>query len=58
MCPGGTWLRTLFSNSIGMMGRAEAWKGRWGFYLDGYFTYLGASGSQVGASKEKSFWSG
>lgn len=48
-------LSTLFSNSMGMMGRAEAWKGRWGFYLDGYFTYLGASGSQVGASREKSF---
>jgi hypothetical protein len=46
---------TLFSKSIGIMGRAEAWKGRWGFFLDGYFTYVGASGSQVGASKENTF---
>jgi hypothetical protein len=46
---------TLFSNSIGMMGRAEAWKGRWGVYLDGYYVYLGGSGSQVGASRVKSF---
>ena len=45
----------LFSKTIGFMGRAEAWKGRWGFYLDGYYTYTGASGSQVGASKEKTF---
>ncbi len=36
------------------MGRAEAWKGRWGLFLDGYFTYVGASGSKVG-SKEISF---
>ncbi len=27
----------LFSNAIGVMGRAEAWKGRWGVYVDGYF---------------------
>jgi hypothetical protein len=46
---------TIFSKSIGIMGRAEAWKGRWGFFLDGYYTYVGASGSQVGASKEKTF---
>jgi hypothetical protein len=45
----------LFSNTIGIMGRAEAWKGRWGIYLDGYYTYVGASGSQVGASKDISF---
>ncbi len=45
----------LFSNTIGVMGRAEAWKGRWGVYLDGYYTYVGASGSQVGATKDKSF---
>ncbi len=45
----------LFSKTIGVMGRAEAWKGRWGFYLDGYFTYTGASGSKVGASREKTF---
>jgi hypothetical protein len=45
----------LFSNTLGVMGRAEAWKGRWGIYLDGYYTYLGASGSHVGAGKEKSF---
>jgi hypothetical protein len=46
---------TLFSKSIGVMGRAEVWKGRWGAYLDGYFTYVGASDSQVGATHEKSF---
>ena len=45
----------LFSKTIGDMGRAEAWKGRRGFYLDGYYTYLGASGSPVGATKEKTF---
>jgi hypothetical protein len=45
----------LFSNTIGILGRAEAWKGRWGLYLDGYYTYVGASGSQVGASKDISF---
>jgi hypothetical protein len=45
----------LFSKTIGVMGRAEAWKGRWGVYLDGYYTYVGASGSQVGAGKEKTF---
>jgi hypothetical protein len=45
----------LFSNAIGVMGRAEAWKGRWGVYLDGYFMYLGLSGSEVGATKDKTF---
>jgi hypothetical protein len=45
----------LFSKTIGIMGRAEAWKGRWGVFLDGYFTYVGASGSQVGATEEKTF---
>jgi hypothetical protein len=45
----------LFSNTIGVMGRIEAWKGRWGIYLDGYYTYVGTSGSQVGASKDISF---
>jgi hypothetical protein len=45
----------LFSNAIGVMGRAEVWKGRWGVYLDGYFTYVGASDSQVGATREKTF---
>lgn len=46
---------TLFSNAVGLMGRAEAWKGRWGMYLDGYFVYVGGSGSQVGAGKGKNF---
>jgi hypothetical protein len=45
----------LFSKAIGIMGRAEVWKGRWGFYLDGYYTYVGSSGSGVGASQEKTF---
>jgi hypothetical protein len=43
----------LFSNAIGVMGRAEVWKGRWGVYLDGYFTYVGASDSQVGPPGKK-----
>jgi hypothetical protein len=38
----------LFSNAIGTMGRFEAWKGRWGIYVDSYFTYLGASDSDSG----------
>ncbi len=46
---------TLFSNTFGMMGRAEAWKGRWGFFLDGFYTYVGVSGSDVGASRDKTF---
>jgi hypothetical protein len=45
----------LFSKAIGIMGRAEVWKGRWGVYLDGYYTYMGSSGSGVGASQEKTF---
>ena len=45
----------LFSKTIGVMGRAEVWKGRWGFFLDGYFTYVGMSGSQTGFSKEQTF---
>ncbi len=44
----------LFTNAIGVMGRAEAWKGRWGLYFDGYYTYLGGSGSQVGATRTQS----
>jgi hypothetical protein len=35
----------LFSNVIGVMGRFEAWKGRWGLYLDSYFVYLGGTTS-------------
>jgi hypothetical protein len=38
----------LFSNVIGVMGRFEAWKGRWGIYVDSYFTYLGATDSDNG----------
>jgi hypothetical protein len=33
----------LFSNAIGVMGRFEAWKGRWGFFLDSYFVYMGGN---------------
>ena len=33
----------LFSNAIGVMGRFEAWKGRWGLFLDSYFVYLGGN---------------
>jgi hypothetical protein len=46
---------TLFSKTVGVMGRAEAWKGRWGVFLDGYFTYVGTSSSRVGVTREKSF---
>lgn len=35
----------LFSNVIGVMGRFEAWKGRWGLYLDSYFIYIGGTTS-------------
>ena len=38
----------LFSSAIGAMGRFEAWKGRWGIYVDSYFTYLGANVSDNG----------
>ena len=38
----------LFSNVIGVMGRFEAWKGRWGLYLDSYFIYLGGTVSDSG----------
>lgn len=31
----------LFSNVMGAMGRFEAWKGRWGFYVDSYYIYVG-----------------
>jgi hypothetical protein len=33
----------LFSKAIGVMGRFEAWKGRWGFFLDSYFVYMGGN---------------
>jgi hypothetical protein len=33
----------LFTDAIGGMGRFEAWKGRWGFFLDSYFIYLQGS---------------
>ncbi len=43
-----------FSNAFGVMGRAEAWKGRWGIYFDGYYTYMGGKGSEVGATRTQS----
>jgi hypothetical protein len=45
----------LFTKTIGVMGRAEVWKGRWGVFLDGYFTYVGMSDRGVGASQEQTF---
>lgn len=33
-------LGKLFSSVIGGMGRVEVWKGRWGLFVDSYFTYL------------------
>jgi hypothetical protein len=41
----------LFSNVIGVMGRFEAWKGRWGLYLDSYFIYLGGTLSDSGGKQ-------
>jgi len=35
----------LFANAIGVKGRFEAWKGRWGFFLDSYFVYMGGDAS-------------
>ena len=43
----------LFSNAFGTMGRAEVWKGRWGAFLDGYYTYLRASGNFSGPEEKK-----
>jgi hypothetical protein len=45
----------FFSHAIGVMGRAEAWKGRWGLYVDGYYAYLGFKDSQAGAGRDKNF---
>jgi hypothetical protein len=33
----------LFTNVIGVMGRFEAWKGKWGVFLDSYFVYMGGN---------------
>jgi len=41
----------LFSNAFGVMGRFEAWKGRWGLYLDSYFIYLGGTVSDSGGRR-------
>jgi hypothetical protein len=35
----------LFSDAMGVMGRFEAWKGRWGIYVDSYFTYMSGGAS-------------
>lgn len=45
----------LFSNAIGTMGRAEVWKGRWGAFLDGYFTYIGGSRNFSSPGEQKTF---
>ncbi|MFZ5451580.1 MAG: hypothetical protein ACOZF2_06885 [Thermodesulfobacteriota bacterium] len=41
----GWWdiIPKLFSSAIGGMGRFEAWKGKWGFFIDSYFIYLGGN---------------
>jgi hypothetical protein len=41
----GWWemIPKLFSSAIGGMGRVEAWKGKWGFFVDSYFIYLGGN---------------
>ena len=33
----------LFTNVIGVMGRFEAWKSKWGVFLDSYFVYIGGN---------------
>jgi hypothetical protein len=35
----------LFSKVFGVMGRVEAWKGRWGLFVDNYFTYMAGDAS-------------
>jgi hypothetical protein len=41
----GWWdmIPKLFSSAIGGMGRFEVWKGKWGFFIDSYFIYLGGN---------------
>lgn len=41
----GWWdmIPKLFSSAIGAMGRFEAWRGKWGFFVDSYFIYLGGN---------------
>lgn len=41
----GWWdmIPKLFSSAIGGMGRIEVWKGKWGFFVDSYFFYLGGN---------------
>lgn len=41
----GWWdmIPKLFSTAIGGMGRFEAWRGKWGLFVDSYFIYLGGN---------------
>lgn len=41
----------LFGQTIGVMGRFEAWKGRWGFFLDRHFVYMGGTLSDSGGKQ-------
>lgn len=43
---------TLFSKSIGVMGRAEAWKGRWGVF-PGRLLYLPRGVGQPGGGHQR-----
>ena len=40
-----------FSKVFGGMGRVEIWKGRWGFFIDNVFIYLGDTASKGGSKK-------
>jgi hypothetical protein len=40
-----------FSKVFGAMGRLEVWKGRWGFFIDNVFIYLGDTASKGGSKK-------
>ena len=37
----------LFSNVYGAMGRVEVWKGKWGFFAENIFMYLGETASRT-----------
>jgi hypothetical protein len=43
----------LFSKAIGGMGRVEIWNGRWGFFSDINYLYIGDSVSAGGAKELK-----
>ena len=40
-----------FSKVFGAMGRIEVWKGRWGFFVDNVYMYVGDTLSKGGSKK-------